>query len=69
MTYCNTCNILVINIAWYIEYTMNEVKHVVEDCLNLPPTIEKKNYTFVNGNKEESQFLDEEDWEDGWSQV
>jgi len=37
--------------------------------LNLPPTIEKKNYTFVNGNKEESQFLDEEDWEDGWSQV
>ena len=69
MTYCNTCNILMVNIAWYIEYTMNEIKDVVEECLNLPPTTEKKNYTFVNGNKKETELLDEEDWENGWSQV
>ena len=66
MTYCNT---LMTNIAWYIEYTMNEIKDVVEECLNLPPTNEKKNYTFVNGNKKETELLDEEDWENGWSQV
>jgi len=50
-----------VNIAWYIEYTMNEIKDIVEECLNLPPTIEKKNYTFVNGNKKETELLDEED--------
>ncbi len=43
MTYCDMCNLLVINIAWYIEQTMNEVKNVVEEYLDLPPTIEKKN--------------------------
>tara|TARA_B110000008_G_scaffold236590_1_gene241983 strand:+ start:2048 stop:2194 length:147 start_codon:yes stop_codon:yes gene_type:complete len=48
---------------------MNEIKDVVEECMNLPPTIEKKNYTFINGKKEEEQYLDDEDWEDGWSQV
>jgi hypothetical protein len=48
---------------------MNEIKDVVEECLNLPPTNEKKNYTFINGKKEEEQYLDDEDWEDGWSQV
>ncbi len=69
MTYCNTFNNLMTNLAWYIEYTMNEIKDVVEECLNLPPTNEKKNYTFVNGKKEEGQFLDDEDWENGWSQV
>ena len=69
MTYCNTCNILMVNIAWYIEYTMNEIKDAVEECLNLPPSIEKKNYSFVNGNKIEERYLDEEDWENGWSHV
>ena len=46
MTYCDMCNLLVINIAWYIEYTMNEIKDVVEECLNLPPTNEKKKLYF-----------------------
>ena len=69
MTYCDMCNILVINIAWYIEYTMNEIKDVIEEYLNLPPINEKKIYTFINGKKEEEQYLDDEDWEDGWSQV
>ncbi len=69
MTYCDTFNNLMTNMAGYIEYTMNEIKDVVEECLNLPPTNEKKNYTFVNGKKEEGQFLDDEDWENGWSQV
>ena len=69
MTYCDMCNLLVINIAWYIEYTMNEIKDAVEECLDLPPTNEKKNYTFINGDKEEEHYLDDEDWEDGWSQV
>jgi len=58
-----------VNIAWYIEYTMNEIKDIVEECLNLPPKKKKKNYTFVNGNKKETELLDEEDWENGWSQV
>ncbi len=62
MTYCDMCNLLVINIAWYIEQTMNEVKNVVEEYLDLPPTIEKKKYTFINGNKEEVELLDGEDW-------
>ncbi len=69
MTYCDMCNLLVINIAWYIEYTMNEIKDVVEECLNLPPTNEKKNYTFINGDKEKEHYLDDEDWENGWSHV
>ena len=30
---------------------------------------EKKNYSFVNGNKIEERYLDEEDWENGWSHV
>ncbi len=69
MTYCDMCNLLVINIAWYIEYTMNEIKDAVEECLNLPSTNEKKNYSFINGNKIEERYLDEEDWENGWSHV
>jgi len=55
--------------AGYIEYTMNEIKDAVEECLNLPPSIEKKNYSFINGNKIEERYLDEEDWENGWSHV
>ena len=52
-----------------VEYTMNEIKDVVEECLNLPPTNEKKNYTFINGDKEDGHYLDDEDWENGWSHV
>jgi hypothetical protein len=59
----------VINIAWYIEYTMNEIKDAVEECLDLSLTNEKKNYTFINGSKEEEHYLDDEDWDDSWSHV
>ena len=69
MTYCDTFNNLMTNMAGYIEYTMNEIKDAVEECLNLPPSIEKKNYSFINGNKIEERYLDEEDWEYGWSHV
>lgn len=69
MTYCDMCNLLVINIAWYIEYTMNEIKDAVEECLDLSLTNEKKNYTFINGSKEEEHYLDDEDWDDSWSHV
>ena len=69
MTYCDTFNNLMTNMAGYIEYAMNEIKDAVEECLNLPPSIEKKNYSFINGNKIEERYLDEEDWENGWSHV
>jgi len=69
MTYCDTFNNLMTNMAGYIEYTMNEIKDVVEECLNLPPTNEKKNYTFINGSKEKQHYLDDEDWDDSWSHV
>ena len=69
MTYCDTFNNLMTDMAGYIEYAMNEIKDAVEECLDLPPTNEKKNYSFVNGNKIEERYLDEEDWENGWSHV
>ena len=69
MTYCDTFNNLMTDMDGYIEYAMNEIKDAVEECLNLPPSIEKKNYNFVNGNKIEERYLDEEDWENGWSHV
>ena len=71
MTYCNICNMIIINMAWYIEQTMNEIKNVVEDCMNHTPSIEKKNYTFVNGKIKEGEnyIIDEDDWENGWSKV
>ena len=69
MTYCDTFNNLMTDMAGYIEYAMNEIKDAVEECLNLPPSIEKKNYSFINGNKIEERYLDEEDWENGWSHV
>jgi len=64
MTYCNICNMIIINVAWYIEQTMNEIKNVVEDCTKHG----KKHYTFVNGKNKENEILDE-DWENGWSKV
>ena len=69
MTYCDTFNNLMTDMAGYIEYAMNEIKDAVEECLNLPSTNEKKNYSFINGNKIEERYLDEEDWENGWSHV
>ena len=50
---------------------MNEIKNVVEDCMNHTPSIEKKHYTFVNGNIKEGEnyIIDEDDWENGWSKV
>jgi len=69
MTYCDTFNNLMTNMAGYIEYTMNEIKDAVEECLDLPPTNEKKNYTFINGSKEKQHYLDDEDWDDSWSHV
>ena len=69
MTYCDTFNNLMTDMAGYIEYAMNEIKDAVEECLDLLPTNEKKNYSFVNGNKIEERYLDEEDWENGWSHV
>ena len=69
MTYCDTFNNLMTDMAGYIEYAMNEIKDAVEECLDLSPTNEKKNYSFINGNKIEERYLDEEDWENGWSHV
>jgi len=60
---------IIINMAWYIEQTMNEIKIVVEDCMNHTPSIEKKHYTFVNGKMEEGEMLDDDDWEKVWSKV
>lgn len=65
MTYCNICNMIMINVAWYIEQTVSGIEKTVEDCTKH----EKKHYTFVNGKIKEGERLDEDDWENGWSKV
>lgn len=71
MTYCDICNTIIINMTWYIEQTMNEIKNVVEDCMNHTPSMENKHYTFANGNIKEGEnyIIDEDDWENSWSKV
>ena len=70
MTYCNICNMIVINVAWYIEQTVSEIKKTVEDCMKNTPYFGKKYYTFVNGKiKEGENYIIEDDWENGWSKV
>ena len=70
MTYCNICNMIIINVAWYIEQTVSEIKKTVEDCMKNTPNFEKKHYTYLNGKiKEGENYIDEDDWENGWSKV
>ena len=57
MTYCNICNMIVINVAWYIEQTVSEIKKTVEDCMKNTPNLEKKHYTYVNGKIKEEEGL------------
>ena len=67
MTYCNICNMIIINVAWYIEQTVSGIEKTVEDYTKQG----KKHYTFVNGKikEEENYIIDEDDWENGWSKV
>ena len=67
MTYCNICNMIMINVAWYIEQTVSGIEKTVEDCTKHG----KKHYTFVNGKIKEGEnfIIDEDDWENGWSKV
>ena len=70
MTYCNICNMIVINVAWYIEQTVSEIRKTVEDYMKNTANFEKKQYTYVNGKiKEGENYVDEDDWENGWSKV
>jgi len=56
---------IIINVAWYIEQTINRIDQMVEDCTKH----EKKHYTFVNGEIKEGELLNENDWENEWSKV
>ena len=73
MPYYNICNMIIINVAWYIEQTVSEIKKAVEDCMKNtppPPNFEKKHYTYINGKIEkEENYIDEDDWDDGWRSV
>ena len=70
MTYCNICNMIVINVAWYIEQTVSGIEKTVEDYMKNTANFEKKQYTYVNGKiKEGENYVDEDDWENGWSKV
>ena len=57
MTYCNICNMIVINVAWYIEQTVSGIEKTVEDCMKHTPNFEKKHYTFVNGKIKEEKII------------
>ena len=70
MTYCNICNMIIINVAWYIEQTVSGIEKTVEDYMKNTANFEKKQYTYVNGKiKEGENYVDEDDWENGWSKV
>ena len=71
MTYCNICNMIVINMTWYIEQTVSGIEKTVEDCMKHTSHFEKKHYTFANGKIKEGEnyIIDEDDWENGWSKV
>ena len=62
---------IIINVAWYIEQTVSEIKKAVEDCMKNTPNFEKKRYTYINGefHEEEEENIDEDDWNNGWSKV
>jgi len=73
MSCYNIYNMVIINVAWYIEQTVSEIKKAVEDCMkNTPPNFEKRRYTYVNGEiltEEAEDYIDEDDWNNGWSKV
>ena len=66
MDYCNICNIIIINVSWYIENTLNEIKNVTDEYMTeqtTPPSL-------INGViSEDKNLIDEEDWNNGWSPV
>ena len=66
MDYCNICNIIIINVSWYIENTLNEIKNVTDEYMTeqtTPPSL-------INGAiSEDKNLIDEEDWNNGWSPV
>ena len=66
MDYCNICNVIIINISWYIENTLNEIKLVIDEYM----TEETNPPSLINGEiSEDKNLIDEEDWNNGWSPV
>ena len=61
---------IIINVAWYIEQTVSGIEKTVEDYMKNTANFEKKQYTYVNGKiKEGENYVDEDDWENGWNKV
>jgi hypothetical protein len=59
-------NLIVINVAWYIENSIIEIRNAFDDCLKEYKTQPR----FINGEiSEDKNLIDEEDWNDGWNPV